>query len=167
MRVLIELPTWLGDAVMATPAIENLINFHKSHGKQATLTATFPPGRFGALNIKDNQVQKFEEKPKGDGALINGGYFVLSPKVIELINDDKTVWEQEPLQALTNANELAAFQHGDFWQSMDTISEKKYLAFIIRVILDAFRHTKKVVTILKTVKSNGITSLLKIFIINT
>ena len=78
-----------GDGV-ADININSLINFHKSHGKQATLTATFPPGRFGALNITDNKVQKFEEKPKGDGALINGGYFVLSPKVIERIRGDDT-----------------------------------------------------------------------------
>ena len=85
-----------GDGV-ADINIKNLIDFHKSHGKQATLTATFPPGRFGALSIKDNQIQKFEEKPKGDGALINGGYFVLSPKVIERIEGDNTTWEHVPM----------------------------------------------------------------------
>ena len=104
--------------------IKNLINFHKSHGKQATLTATYPPGRFGALDIKDNKVQKFEEKPKGDGALINGGYFVLSPKVIERISGDSTIWEQEPLKGLANDGELMYFKHEGFWQPMDTLRDK-------------------------------------------
>ena len=90
-----------GDGV-ADINITHLINFHKSHGKLATLTSTFPPGRFGALNIEDNQVQKFEEKPKGDGALINAGYFVLSPKVNERIEGDDTTWEQEPLKSLAS-----------------------------------------------------------------
>ena len=104
--------------------IKNLINFHKSHGKQATLTATYTPGRFGALDIKDNKVQKFEEKPKGDGALINGGYFVLSPKVIERISGDSTIWEQEPLKGLANDGELMSFKHEGFWQPMDTLRDK-------------------------------------------
>ena len=104
--------------------IKNLINFHKSHGKQATLTATYPPGRFGALDIKDNKVQKFEEKPKGDGALINGGYFVLSPKVIKRISGDSTIWEQEPLKGLANDGELMSFKHEGFWQPMDTLRDK-------------------------------------------
>ena len=90
-----------GDGV-ADINIQSLIEFHNSHGKLATLTATFPPGRFGALDIEDNQVQKFEEKPKGDGILINGGYFVLSPKVIERIEGDDTTWEQEPLKSLAS-----------------------------------------------------------------
>ena len=98
-----------GDGV-ADINIKSLIEFHQSHGKLATLTATFPPGRFGALSIKDNQVQKFEEKPKGDGALINGGYFVLSPKVIERIEGDDTVWEQEPLKSLASDGELMSFK---------------------------------------------------------
>ena len=112
-----------GDGV-ADINITDLINFHKSHGKQATLTATFPPGRFGALSIKDNQVQKFEEKPKGDGALINGGYFVLSPKVIEKIKCDETIWEQEPLKSLASDGELMSFKHDGFWQPMDTLRDK-------------------------------------------
>ena len=86
-----------GDGV-ADINIKELLQFHKTHGKQATLTATYPPGRFGALNIEDNQVKKFEEKPRGDGALINGGFFVLSPKVIERIAGDSSIWEQEPLR---------------------------------------------------------------------
>jgi glucose-1-phosphate cytidylyltransferase len=112
-----------GDGV-ADINIKSLIDFHKSHGKQATLTATFPPGRFGALDIKNNQVQKFEEKPKGDGALINGGYFVLSPKVIERIEGDKTIWEQEPLKGLASDGELMSFKHDGFWQPMDTLRDK-------------------------------------------
>jgi len=112
-----------GDGV-ADINIKGLIDFHKSHGKQATLTATFPPGRFGALSIEDNQVQKFEEKPKGDGALINGGYFVLSPKVIERIEGDTTTWEQEPLKSLASDGELMSFKHYGFWQPMDTLRDK-------------------------------------------
>jgi len=112
-----------GDGV-ADINIKSLIEFHKSHGKQATLTATFPPGRFGALSIEDNQVQKFEEKPKGDGALINGGYFVLSPKVIDRIEGDKTIWEQEPLKGLASDGELMSFKHEGFWQPMDTMRDK-------------------------------------------
>ncbi len=104
--------------------IKDLIEFHKSHGKQATLTAVYPPGRFGALNIYNNQVQKFEEKPKGDGTLINGGYFVLSPKVIERIEGDLTTWEQEPLRSLASSGELMSFKHEGFWQPMDTLMDK-------------------------------------------
>lgn len=115
-----------GDGV-ADINIKNLIEFHKTHGKLATLTATFPPGRFGALDIKGNQVQKFEEKPKGDGALINGGYFVLSPKVIERIESDETIWEQGPLKSLSSDGELMSYKHGGFWQPMDTLSDKMKL----------------------------------------
>ena len=115
-----------GDGV-ADINITELINFHKSHGKLATLTAAFPPGRFGALNIVDNQVQKFEEKPKGDGALINAGFFVLSKKVIDRIEGDSTIWEQEPLKGLAHDGQLMSFKHSDFWQPMDTLRDKKYL----------------------------------------
>ena len=115
-----------GDGV-ANININELIKFHKSHGKQATLTATYPPGRFGALNIINNQVKKFEEKPKGDGALINGGFFVLSPKVIERINGDNCVWEQDPLQGLAIDGELMSFKHEGFWQPMDTLRDKIFL----------------------------------------
>ncbi|MGL4978296.1 MAG: sugar phosphate nucleotidyltransferase, partial [Plesiomonas sp.] len=100
---------------------------HKSHGKQATLTATFPPGRFGALDIKNKQIRSFKEKPKGDGAMINGGFFVLSPKVIDLIENDATTWEQEPLNTLAAQGELMAFEHPGFWQPMDTLRDKHYL----------------------------------------
>ena len=112
-----------GDGV-ADINIKSLIEFHKSHGKQATLTATYPPGRFGALSIKDNLIEKFEEKPKGDGALVNGGYFVLSPKVIERIEGDETIWEQEPLKGLASDGELMSFKHNGFWQPMDTMRDK-------------------------------------------
>jgi glucose-1-phosphate cytidylyltransferase len=115
-----------GDGV-ADINITELINFHKSHGKLATLTAAFPPGRFGALNIVDNQVKKFEEKPKGDGALINAGFFVLSTKVIDRIEGDSTIWEQEPLKSLAHDGQLMSFKHSDFWQPMDTLRDKKYL----------------------------------------
>ena len=104
--------------------IKNLIKFHKSHGKLATLTATYPPGRFGALNIVNDKVIKFEEKPRGDGALINGGFFVLSTKVLNRIDNDSIVWEQEPLKGLANDNQLMSFKHEGFWQPMDTLRDK-------------------------------------------
>lgn len=119
-----------GDGV-ADINIQELINFHKSHGKLATLTATFPPGRFGALNIINNQVNKFQEKPKGDGALINGGFFVLSPKVVNHIKGDETVWEQEPLNNLAEEGNLMAFKHDGFWQPMDTLRDKMRLEKLI------------------------------------
>ena len=104
--------------------IKKLIKFHESHGKLATLTATFPPGRFGALDLVGNQVKKFEEKPRGDGALINGGYFVLSPKVIDRIEGDETIWEEEPIKSLALDGELMTFKHYGFWQPMDTLRDK-------------------------------------------
>ncbi|EKP0297372.1 glucose-1-phosphate cytidylyltransferase [Aeromonas veronii] len=107
--------------------IKASIDFHKSHGKLATLTATYPPGRFGALDIRDNQILSFKEKPRGDGALINGGFFVLSPKVIDLIDNDATTWEQEPLMTLAEQGQLMAYEHDGFWQSMDTLRDKLYL----------------------------------------
>jgi glucose-1-phosphate cytidylyltransferase len=103
------------------------IEFHKSHGKAATLTATFPPGRFGALDIADTQVKRFMEKPKGDGGMINGGFFVLSPRVLDYLENDSTVWEQQPLQRLATSGELMAFEHHGFWQPMDTLRDKTYL----------------------------------------
>ena len=107
--------------------IKASIDFHKSHGKLATLTATYPPGRFGALDIQNNQILSFKEKPRGDGALINGGFFVLSPKVIDLIDNDATTWEQEPLMALAEQGQLMAYEHDGFWQPMDTLRDKHYL----------------------------------------
>ncbi len=115
-----------GDGV-ADINIKDLIDFHYAHGKDATLTGAYPPGRFGALNIIDNEVRKFEEKPKGDGALINAGYFVLSTKVIDRIEGDGTIWEQEPLKGLAADNQLMAFKHDGFWQPMDTLRDKVYL----------------------------------------
>mgnify|MGYP001152800359 CR=1 FL=1 len=103
------------------------IAFHKQHGKAATLTATYPPGRFGALDIKQQQVLNFKEKPKGDGAMINGGFFVLSPRVLEYLIDDSTVWEQEPLMGLAADGQLMAHEHQGFWQPMDTLHDKNLL----------------------------------------
>lgn len=107
--------------------IARTIDFHKSHGKKATLTATYPPGRFGALDIQSGQVNSFKEKPKGDGAMINGGFFVLSPEVLTYIDSDSTVWEQYPLNQLAEDGELMAYEHHGFWQPMDTLRDKVYL----------------------------------------
>jgi glucose-1-phosphate cytidylyltransferase len=116
-----------GDGV-SNVNIGELIKFHQEHGKQATLTATRPPGRYGALKISDDcKVEKFQEKPDGDGSWINGGFFVLSPKVLDLIDDEGTVWEQEPLTQLATRSELVAFKHDGFWQPMDTLREKNIL----------------------------------------
>ncbi|MGI1939167.1 glucose-1-phosphate cytidylyltransferase [Shewanella oncorhynchi] len=104
--------------------ISKTIEFHKSHGKKATLTATFPPGRFGALDMENGKVNSFKEKPKGDGAMINGGFFVLSPEVLDLIDGDSCTWEQEPLMKLANEGHLMAFEHHGFWQPMDTLQDK-------------------------------------------
>ena len=112
-----------GDGI-ANVNIKKLIQFHLSHNKLATLTATFPPGRFGALNIENNKVIKFEEKPRGDGALINGGFFVLSPKVIDRISDDFTIWEQQPLKSLATDGQLMCYKHSGFWHPMDTLRDK-------------------------------------------
>jgi len=107
--------------------ITELINFHKSNKVKATLTAAIPPGRFGALDLAGALVNSFMEKPRGDGAMINGGFFVLSPKVIDYIKDDQTVWEREPLERLAKEGDLAAYQHHGFWQPMDTLRDKLYL----------------------------------------
>lgn len=104
------------------------IAFHRSHGKLATISAVYPPGRFGALEIRaDKSVTSFQEKPRGDGGLINGGFFVLSPRVIDMIDGDLTTWEKEPLEKLAQSSELAAFEHLGFWQPMDTLRDKNYL----------------------------------------
>lgn len=107
--------------------ITELIAFHKAQNVQATLTATLPPGRFGALEFNGNKVNKFMEKPKGDGAMINGGFFVLSPQVLERISGDDTIWERGPLETLAADGQLAAYQHTGFWQPMDTLRDKVYL----------------------------------------
>ena len=107
--------------------ISELIRFHKEHGKDATLTSVFPPGRFGALDIQDNQIKQFTEKPKGDSALINGGFFVLSPNVLERISGDDCTWENEPLKGLASAGNLMSYMHEGFWQPMDTLRDTAYL----------------------------------------
>ena len=108
--------------------ITQLIQFHRAHSKQATLTATRLPGRYGALKFgSGNRVENFQEKPDGDGSWINGGFFVLSPKVIDRIQQDSTTWEHEPLDGLAKDGELVAFKHDGFWQPMDTLREKNLL----------------------------------------
>ena len=104
-----------------------LIEFHKAHGKKATVTAVAPPGRFGALQFDGDAVSAFVEKPAGDGGLINGGFFVLSPDVIDLIDGPQTVWEKKPLETLASTGELQGFRHHGFWQPMDTLRDKQYL----------------------------------------
>jgi len=107
--------------------ITRLIQFHQSEKKWATLTAVQPPGRFGALNLDATQVTSFEEKPHGDGGFINGGFFVLSPKVIEYIDGDSTVWERAPMERLARERQLSAYIHQGFWQPMDTLRDKTQL----------------------------------------
>lgn len=108
--------------------IAALLDFHRQHGLQATLTATHPPARFGALDLEsDHRVHSFKEKPKGDGSMVNGGFFVLHPSVLDLISDDDTVWEKEPLENLAERGQLAAYQHQGFWQPMDTLRDKTHL----------------------------------------
>ena len=107
--------------------IGDLIDFHKRKGLKATITAAQPPGRFGALNIIEDNVTCFQEKPKGDGGMINAGFFVLHPSVIDLIPDDLTIWEKDPLEKLAEIGQLAAFQHSGFWYPMDTLRDKLYL----------------------------------------
>ncbi|WP_038055313.1 glucose-1-phosphate cytidylyltransferase [Thermodesulfobacterium hydrogeniphilum] len=103
------------------------IKFHKTHGKLATILAVQPPGRFGALKIEGESVIDFIEKPPGDGGWINGGFFVLSTKVLDLIEGDDTPWEAEPLKKLAEMGELVAFKHTEFWHPMDTLRDKLYL----------------------------------------
>lgn len=107
--------------------ITELIKFHQAHGQSATLTATQPPGRFGALKLTGNQVAGFQEKPQGDGGWINGGFFVLSPKVIDRIDGDDSVWEQEPMETLAHDGQMSAYLHHGFWQPMDTLRDKLQL----------------------------------------
>lgn len=103
------------------------IRFHKQHGRLATVTAVRPPARFGALKLDGNTVNGFIEKPEGEGGFINGGFFVLSPRVIERIEDDNSSWEGEPLTGLAEEGELQAFMHDGFWQPMDTLRDKNLL----------------------------------------
>jgi glucose-1-phosphate cytidylyltransferase len=107
--------------------IGKLVAFHRASKLKATLTATLPPGRFGALDLHDSKVMAFKEKPKGDGGLINGGFFVLSPEVLDYIEGDSTIWEREPLERLASERQLGAYEHGGFWQPMDTLRDKTYL----------------------------------------
>lgn len=116
-----------GDGV-SNVDIGALIAFHKSHGRRATLTAVRPPARFGALDISaDNAVRSFQEKPIGDKAYINGGFFVLSKKVLEYVEGDGTIWEREPLERLAREDQLKAFLHDDFWHPMDTLRDQQHL----------------------------------------
>ncbi len=101
--------------------------FHRSHGKLGTMTAVQPPGRFGAIDIDGHRIVSFKEKPQGDGNWINGGFFVLSPKVIERIADDATIWEKEPMESLARDGQMDAFHHHGFWQPMDTLRDKVLL----------------------------------------
>ncbi|SNZ06196.1 glucose-1-phosphate cytidylyltransferase [Persephonella hydrogeniphila] len=107
--------------------IRELLEFHKKHGKYATLTAVQPSGRFGALDLNDNEVKAFKEKPKGDGAWINGGFFVLEPKIFDYIEGDETVWERDPLENLAKDGQLMAYKHTGFWKPMDTLRDKREL----------------------------------------
>jgi glucose-1-phosphate cytidylyltransferase len=103
------------------------VSDHKESGKIATVTAVQPAGRFGMLDIEGNSVVGFIEKPEGDGGWINGGFFVLEPSVFDLIENDSTIWEREPLQRLASEGQLNAFHHRNFWQPMDTLRDKQYL----------------------------------------
>ena len=115
-----------GDGV-ADIDVSDLIRFHNDHGKKATITAVAPPGRFGALEFDGELVTSFKEKPAGDGGLINGGFFVADPSVLELIHGPETIWEQRPLEHLAEERELVAYRHDGFWQPMDTLRDKNYL----------------------------------------
>jgi glucose-1-phosphate cytidylyltransferase len=107
--------------------IPKLIEFHRSRNLFATVTATRPPARFGALRVANGDVERFEEKPAGDDGWINGGFFVLQPQVFRYIESDETVWEKSPLERLAAEHQLAAYKHHGFWQPMDTLRDKKYL----------------------------------------
>lgn len=108
--------------------IGKVVEFHRSKGVIATLTAARPPGRYGAIDLTANAlVKNFKEKPSGDGGMINGGFFVLSPKVFDFIAGDKTIWEREPLESLAEQGQLAAYTHDGFWQPMDTLRDKTHL----------------------------------------
>jgi glucose-1-phosphate cytidylyltransferase len=107
--------------------LQELIKFHQTQKKLATVTAVQPPGRFGQLGLKGNAVEKFIEKPVGDGGYINGGFFVLNPSVIDYIDQDLTIWEKEPMMNLAKEGQLAAFMHDGFWQPMDTLRDKNHL----------------------------------------
>jgi len=107
--------------------ISDLIKFHKERGKLATLTAITPPNKYGVLDLKNDYVNRFMEKPEGVGTWINGGFFVLEPKVFDYIQNDSTIWERDPLEKLTNENQLSAYKHSGFWYALDTLRDKNYL----------------------------------------
>jgi glucose-1-phosphate cytidylyltransferase len=107
--------------------ITKLVEFHRSHGKEATITAVMPPGRYGALDMDGDAVDQFVEKPPGDNGMINGGFFVLKPEALERIAGDNTSWEREPLESLASDRQLMAFRHRGFWQPMDTLRDKNHL----------------------------------------
>ena len=115
-----------GDGV-ADIDIRALIKHHKDSGKLATVTAVRPPGRFGALDLDGDKVRGFVEKPAGDNSWINGGFFVLDPRALDLIEGDDTVWEREPMEALANSGQISAYKHHGFWQPMDTVRDRDYL----------------------------------------
>lgn len=115
-----------GDGV-ADIDVSAQLRFHAEAGRKATITAVAPPGRFGSLEFDGDLVRKFKEKPDGDGGFINGGYFVLDPSVIDLIDGPQTIWENEPLEHLAHSNQLAAYRHTGFWQPMDTLRDKQHL----------------------------------------
>jgi glucose-1-phosphate cytidylyltransferase len=110
--------------------INDLIEFHRNHGQLATMTAVQPPGRFGAIELDGNRITKFQEKPRGDKSWINGGFFVLSPKVIDYIAGDDTYWERDPLENLARDGQIRAYKHKGFWYAMDTLRDKNHLEFL-------------------------------------
>jgi glucose-1-phosphate cytidylyltransferase len=107
--------------------ISSLLEFHRQQGRLATLSAVQPPGRFGALNLDGGRVDHFQEKPDGENGWINGGFFVLSPKVLDCVADDATIWEREPLEKLASMGQISAYRHSGFWQPMDTLRDKNHL----------------------------------------
>ncbi len=115
-----------GDAV-ADLDVSALLDFHAAQGTRATVTAVQPPGRFGAIDLEEDRIRGFREKPRGDGGWVNGGFFVLSPRVGELIEGDETIWEREPLEQLAAAGSLSSFRHAGFWQPLDTLRDKVQL----------------------------------------
>lgn len=115
-----------GDGV-ADVNVRALVTFHKTEKRLATVTAVQPPGRYGALHLKGTEVRGFLEKPLGDGGWINGGFFVLSPKVIDYISEDQTSWEKEPMQRLADEGNLSAYFHKGFWQPMDTLRDRRQI----------------------------------------
>ncbi|MCW1429341.1 glucose-1-phosphate cytidylyltransferase [Novosphingobium sp. JCM 18896] len=115
-----------GDGVSSVDVTAQLA-FHKAHGRKSTITAVAPPGRFGALEFDGDKVTAFREKPAGDGGLINGGFFVLEPSVIDLIDAPETLWEKEPMETLAASGEMVAWRHEGFWQPMDTLRDKQNL----------------------------------------